>query len=45
MATYEKRGYIKEYDENGKLVSKVLKDQAPEQPAPETSQEDLFEDE
>lgn len=41
MATYEKRGYIKEYDENGKLVSKVLKDQAPE-----TSQEeDLFEDE
>lgn len=33
MAVYEKRGYIKEYDENGKIISKVRK-QAEEAPVP-----------
>lgn len=42
MAVYEKRGYVKEYDENGKLISKTPKDQAPQQTEPDT-QEDLFE--
>jgi hypothetical protein len=45
MATFEKRGYIKEYDENGKLISKVRKGEEAPQPAPEAPQEDLFEDE
>lgn len=43
MAVYEKRGYIKEYDESGKLVSKTPLDQpveeeiVVEEPAPKMS--------
>ncbi len=28
---YEKRGYVKTYDETGKLISKVLKEAAPDE--------------
>lgn len=43
MATFEKRGYIKEYDANGNLVGKVLKGEAVA-PAVEEEEELLFDD-
>jgi hypothetical protein len=39
MTTYEKRGFVKVYDEEGKLVSKTLKGEEVLEVA------DLFEDE
>lgn len=42
MATYEKRGHIKEYDETGVLLSKVFKN---EDALEEDQEEDLFGDE
>lgn len=39
MAVYEKRGYIKEYDENGNLISKVRKQ--PAEPAPQPAVEEF----
>lgn len=40
MATYEKRGYIKQYDEYGMLISKTQK--GTEEVLEEALEEDLF---
>lgn len=39
MITYEKRGHIKEYDESGNLLTKILATEAVEETVVE---EDLF---
>ncbi len=41
MVTYEKRGHIKEYDESGALLTKVLATEVEQ----EVVEEDLFGDE
>jgi hypothetical protein len=45
MATYEKRGYIKEYDVTGKMISKVAIGQQAKELILEVEEEDFFEDE
>lgn len=42
MATYEKRGFIKQYNEAGMLVSKVAKQKEEIILASEEVEEDLF---